>query len=267
MNHKLLLPSYRTRFLFVQRALNTSISEKSLHMLNLGSGEGDYDALISEHCTKLYSCDVNADDINYAKQLNADISNAYYQVEDALNLSFEDNKFDSLVSIDVLEHVGDPQKMISEVARVLRFGGIAIITFPKVQFPILYDPINWILSKLAISKRPIGAYAYGHDYLVCEHEFADWAKQNNFEIIHSENLSGPLVGMLEMYWPSLIQRIVKPNARNSSNTHKSVFEVRPSRDEPKLCILTDWLIKLDRTLLSSKGRSIGKGVVLKNCNP
>jgi len=50
--------------------------------------------------------------------------------EDAEALSFPDGHFDAVVSCDVLEHVNEPERALREVARVLRPGGQALMTFP-----------------------------------------------------------------------------------------------------------------------------------------
>ena len=50
--------------------------------------------------------------------------------ENAEALSFADSSFDLVVSCDVLEHVNDPVAAFREIARVLRPGGTAILTFP-----------------------------------------------------------------------------------------------------------------------------------------
>src|SRR6266404_4465310 len=50
--------------------------------------------------------------------------------EDAESLSFPEGAFDLVVSCDVLEHLNDPTAAMEEIARVLRPGGRAILTFP-----------------------------------------------------------------------------------------------------------------------------------------
>lgn len=63
-----------------------------------------------------------------------DIKRAEYKngirSEDLQNLSFEDNYFDCVIALDVFEHIPDPFKAFSEVKRVLKKGGIGIITVP-----------------------------------------------------------------------------------------------------------------------------------------
>lgn len=50
--------------------------------------------------------------------------------EDAERLSFSDHSFDLIVSNDVLEHVANPKKAFKEAWRVLRPGGVLLMTVP-----------------------------------------------------------------------------------------------------------------------------------------
>ena len=50
--------------------------------------------------------------------------------EDVMNLSFEDESFDLIVSNDVFEHVPDPKLAFAECSRILRPGGTLLATFP-----------------------------------------------------------------------------------------------------------------------------------------
>jgi len=51
---------------------------------------------------------------------------------DAANLRFPDGMFDAVFSISVFEHVSDVPRVLSEIARVLRVGGCALISFEPV---------------------------------------------------------------------------------------------------------------------------------------
>jgi SAM-dependent methyltransferase len=61
---------------------------------------------------------------------------------DATSMPFCDNAFDRVIAAEVLEHVLDDQRAMSELARVLRPGGLAAITVPAF-FP---ERICWSLS-------------------------------------------------------------------------------------------------------------------------
>mgnify|MGYP002624936234 FL=1 len=249
MNYKLLFPTYRNRYLFVQNYLKyISHANPVGHALNLGTGEGDYDPMIAAHCEQLVSCDINAQDVDFAKSLNQQVKNLRYRVENALDLSFPDNSFDLIVSVDVIEHVGQPQRMLEEVARVLKPGGRALITFPCSDFPFTYDPVNKILSLFTQRKISQGAYAFGHDYLVSKKEFRSWAKKYRLRVVEEEKLSAYLIGLLEMYWTGIVQRLFKANATNISKQEQKKISLRPSLKEPFMVKLTDGIIRADQFL-------------------
>jgi SAM-dependent methyltransferase len=50
---------------------------------------------------------------------------------DGCAMEFPDASYDSVLNIQVLEHVLEPLKMVSEMARVLRPGGMAVILVPQ----------------------------------------------------------------------------------------------------------------------------------------
>ena len=68
----------------------------------------------------------------------ARITTADYPEVDLLALPHESEAFAYVVADQVLEHVeGDPQRAVDEIRRVLRPGGVAIIT------TCFYNPIHW----------------------------------------------------------------------------------------------------------------------------
>ena len=261
MNYKLLFPTYRNRYRFIQQKLEKYSAGKPFgEALNLGTGEGDYDAMIACHCRHLTGCDINENDVAFARRLNEGVKNLDYQVENALALTFPANHFDLLVSVEVMEHVGNPEQMTKEIGRVLKPGGLAFITFPQLRFPWTYDPVNALAGKRLIGQ---GAYAFGHEYLVDADKFKRWAGENGLVIREERNLSGYLVGLAEMYWTGLIQKLFKENAGNVSGKPEKQLKLRPSTDEPAMAKLTDAFIGLDYSLFKNSASAIGKGFVLQ----
>lgn len=55
--------------------------------------------------------------------------NDFYN-ENLEQLTFKDNSFDVFITMDVLEHLYNPEKAFSEIARVLKPGGIHLFTVP-----------------------------------------------------------------------------------------------------------------------------------------
>jgi 2-polyprenyl-3-methyl-5-hydroxy-6-metoxy-1,4-benzoquinol methylase len=268
MNFKLLFPVYRSRYKWIEKTL-ISLSEKHGKFektLSLGCGEGEGDPPIAFHSQTLFACDINEDDVAYAKNTNSTYTNIKYSVDDATALSYPEHFFDLVVSSEVIEHVGEPaQRLLAEVSRVLKPNGLAIITYPSKNFPITYDPINRIASWFGKDRLiGIGAYAFGHDYLIDNQEFRKWCTENDLKIIEDVNLSGYLVGFLEVYWTGFLQAIFKKNAKNLSKPQtKSALNYRPSYGDPKLGLLTEFILLLDRKLFLIKDKSVLKGFLLQ----
>jgi ubiquinone/menaquinone biosynthesis C-methylase UbiE len=55
-------------------------------------------------------------------------------VADAEKLPFENNYFDQVLILDVLEHVTDDKKALKEALRVVKPGGLVIITVPNYKW-------------------------------------------------------------------------------------------------------------------------------------
>jgi SAM-dependent methyltransferase len=53
-----------------------------------------------------------------------------FRNEDLQRLTFSDEQFDLFISLDVLEHIPEPELSIKEIWRTLKFGGIMLCTFP-----------------------------------------------------------------------------------------------------------------------------------------
>lgn len=280
LNFKFLFTTFRNRYLFVRERLKkyagTSASVGTGHSspvvyrgLNLGTGEGDYDRMIAGYCTELVGCDVNEEDLAHARALNQGVMNLRYEANNALELTYPDNYFDLIVSCEVIEHVGKPEQMVHEMYRVLKPGGVAIMTFPSREFPVTYDPVNriWQLTRSEGSREYAisqGAYAFGHEYLIGSADFKKWATGAGFEIIEFQGLSRHLVGLLEIYWTGIAQSIFKKNARNITTDAGTSLTVRPaSTKEPALVFITDFILWLDKLLFGWTSRSVGKGVVLR----
>ena len=66
-------------------------------------------------------------------------------------LPFEDNRFDYVISSQVLEHVMDYDATFGEIRRVLKPGGISLHTFPSRY--VLIEPHTFIPLASVIKSR------------------------------------------------------------------------------------------------------------------
>ncbi len=94
---------------------------------------GDNNGAINYHLRGLGGdwtwCDFESENIAAMEQLLAEKVLALDKKE--MKLPFADNSFDLVVSIDVHEHLADPQPVSNEMARVAREGGKVVMTTPN----------------------------------------------------------------------------------------------------------------------------------------
>jgi 2-polyprenyl-3-methyl-5-hydroxy-6-metoxy-1,4-benzoquinol methylase len=263
LNFKLLFPTYRTRFQFVQQVLSRLFDGKPVPRgLNLGSGEGDYDRAMKHYCETLEACDINQNDVAFARQLNRDEPGIHYSVQDGARLMYLGDSFDFVTCIDVIEHVADPEALLREIQRVLKPGAHAVITCPNDAFPLTYDPINLVLRRMGL-RLALGAYGFGHTELVREAELEKRLRDIGFKVVSCHYLTKALAAFSECYWVSLCQKLFKANSANQTADRRRRVALKPSGDEPALVRLTDGLIRLDDWLFGASKRSVGLGFVVE----
>ncbi len=112
-------------------------------ILDLGCGDGQH-AMTASHYGKVWAIDYSDEIIKTAAQRYPDIN--FYHAS-AYNLPFEDNFFDFIYSVDVIEHLEEPRKMVSEAKRVLKPNGILIIQTPNYPIKRIYDFYNGFFKK------------------------------------------------------------------------------------------------------------------------
>lgn len=93
--------------------------------LDVGAGRGEFVSFLSKKTDwKLYGVD-----LMYSK-----IPNVEWFVQDLnRNLQFQDEKFDLVSCIEVVEHVENPRKLVREMYRILRPGGLMVLSTPNNQ--------------------------------------------------------------------------------------------------------------------------------------
>lgn len=117
-------------------------SYKDLDVLEIGVGMGsDHSSIASESPKSLHGIDLTPRSIQKTKerfslfQLKSDLT-----VDNAEDLSFDDNSFDAVYSWGTLHHSPNTKKCFDEVHRVLRPGGTA-----KIMIYYKYSSTGFIL--------------------------------------------------------------------------------------------------------------------------
>lgn len=100
--------------------------------LDIGSNYGLVWQWLAAHGTHVHGTDIRDITLRDAHAgLPGHVRNrAHISLHDAQALGFADGSFDAVTTISTIEHIEDDRAVIAEVARVLKPGGVAIITVP-----------------------------------------------------------------------------------------------------------------------------------------
>jgi ubiquinone/menaquinone biosynthesis C-methylase UbiE len=94
-------------------------------ILELGCGTGHWSEFLSEMGFNVAATDISEAMLGIANRKN--IKNVRFQKADASNLPFDNESFNSIVSITMLEFTDNVQKVLNEIYRVLKPNGSLVL--------------------------------------------------------------------------------------------------------------------------------------------
>lgn len=106
-------------------------------ILEVGGGQGGLTTLLYPK-SQITNIDLEP---KFAQAACNQNQNVTFICGDATQLPFEDNSFDAVTMFDVLEHIPDDEKAISEALRVLRPGGMLLVSTPNENWKFPYYEI------------------------------------------------------------------------------------------------------------------------------
>lgn len=121
---------YRVRRQMVHDIISKYFKEKhSLKILDTGCGTGGLLHELTQY-SDVQGIDFSEKAVNFCKERG--FNNV--TVGDITNISYTENSFDIVLALDVIEHISNDNKALSEIHRVLKPGGKAIIFVPTFMF-------------------------------------------------------------------------------------------------------------------------------------
>lgn len=145
-------------------------------ILEIGCGKGFFTYLMLKEkglkTDAVYGADIFAD--YQEEEIKKIVPKTFFRlIPQSGRLPFSDDKFDLTFSIDVLEHVNDSKKFISEHIRVTKSGGDIIIGTPN--FYRLSNLFLFFLGKLKFPRK-VGVDTYGEVIHIKEYSKNDFFK-------------------------------------------------------------------------------------------
>ena len=127
------------------RAEIEALGREAGALIDLGCGTGYYLVQLTPSFSRSVGVDISDGMLAVAVASNPRVE---FLKADLTDIPFDDGSFDVVLSCRAMTHLSDPRKAISEIARMLRPGGIAIITnidhgpqFGNTRLPVADDGV------------------------------------------------------------------------------------------------------------------------------
>jgi SAM-dependent methyltransferase len=152
-----------------QYVKNSRHSLDGKRVLDVACGWGGHALALASHGAKVVAADLNdfsfATLTNFANQQDLTLAAVRCTCE---RLPFASSSFDLVLALELVEHIPDPQEFASEVARVLRPGGMCILSTPPRLRSLLYGEPHYGLRGITILplswQRRIATSVFGRSY-------------------------------------------------------------------------------------------------------
>lgn len=132
VSHTNIIDTHHRRFV---EAIKYSDLKHRDKVLNIWARTGEATPYLRDQCQTidLFNLEVSPNFILLAKER---FPNENFQETDLSSLDFQDEFFDTVLSLETLEHTPDPERFLSEIYRVSKKDGILIMSVPPATAEI-----------------------------------------------------------------------------------------------------------------------------------
>jgi SAM-dependent methyltransferase len=118
-------PERRRRLL---KTLQDVPLSRDANILDLGCGQGEFVRILVEAQYRVVGVDISSKAVELAKKALPSVD--FRVLKEDRSIPCESSRFDAVWSTEVIEHIFDIHQHLSEINRVLKAGGIYILTTP-----------------------------------------------------------------------------------------------------------------------------------------
>ncbi len=177
------------------------------NFLDIGCGSGLLAFKIKNNFNYIYGIDITTSQIQIAeekakKELKNNFIFSICNVDEGIN--FEDEMFDTVTCLAVLEHVFDPYFVVDEISRILKPGGIFILDVPNIAY--LKQRINLLFGRLPVTSSPFNwreiGWDGGHLHYFTQKTICKLLNDSGFNIVKITGCG--LLAQFRNFYPSLL---------------------------------------------------------------
>jgi len=134
-------------------------------VLDAGCGTGYGTMMLSWVAESVLGVDYDGDAIEYARQKYS-TPRTVFKVQDVVEMDLPDDVFDVVVAFEIVEHIREPRDFLNEIVRVLKPGGLLVISAPhaswsKLHFRDYTAAALWNLVREFFPEQNITYYCQG----------------------------------------------------------------------------------------------------------
>lgn len=146
----LLRAESRARNPWVVREIHKHFSPPEVRVLDVGCGAGFLTNDLAQQGFQVTGLDASANSLAVARRYDATAS-VTYQTGDAYQLPYGDGSFEVACAMDLLEHIEEPRRVVAEMARVLKPGGLFFFhTFNRnfIAWLFIIKGVEWFVKNV-----------------------------------------------------------------------------------------------------------------------
>jgi len=160
--------------------------EKGDRLLDIGCGDGTLGYFAMRSYKEVWGIDISDNALKIAKKRGLKTQKVNLNDE---NLLFEDNYFDAVTCLDVIEHVFEPIVLINEIHRVLKMNGLLVISTPNIRYwRHLFDLV--VKGKFPKTSNSTEHYDGGHLHYFTYSDIEKLLKTKGFYVVVKEGVFG-----------------------------------------------------------------------------
>ena len=123
-------------------------------VLELGCGTGLYTETLQKNAKNIVATDFSDEMIEIARKKRGKLENVEFLKADALDLKFDKENFDTIFMANLIHVIGNSKKVIQESSRVLKKGGLLIITSFAVEEMSFFNRISMVVRYIKTFGKP-----------------------------------------------------------------------------------------------------------------